>query len=136
MLQLVSVIQELMDRLDLERVPQVLRLVQGVEVHPLRQIPDERGKVMHMLRCDDPWFRACGEIYFSVVLPGGIKAWHLRRVMTIHYAVPSGRIKLVLYDGRGVRDAAWMIRRLGVRPRRESCAGPYRNPREETAHGA
>jgi len=75
-------------------------MIDGVEVHPLRQIPDERGKVMHMLRRDDPWFREFGEIYFSVVFPGAIKAWHLHRRMTLNYAVPSGRIKLVLYDER------------------------------------
>jgi len=75
-------------------------VIKGVEIHPLRQIPDERGKVMHMLRRDDPWFSEFGEIYFSVVFPGAIKAWHLHTRMTLNYAVPSGRIKLVLYDDR------------------------------------
>ena len=68
-------------------------MIKGVEIHPLRQIPDERGKVMHMLRRDDPWFDAFGEVYFSVVFPGAIKAWHLHRRMTLNYAVPSGRIR-------------------------------------------
>ena len=63
-------------------------LIEGVTVHPLRQIPDERGKVMHMLRADDPHFEAFGEIYFSVVELGAIKAWHLHERMTINYAVP------------------------------------------------
>lgn len=75
-------------------------MIAGVKVQPLRQIPDERGKVMHMLRCDDPWFEGFGEIYFSIVYPGAIKAWHLHRRMTLNYAVVSGMIKLVLYDER------------------------------------
>jgi len=75
-------------------------MIEGVQVLPLRQIPDERGKVMHMLRSTDPHFREFGEVYFSVVFPGAIKAWHLHQRMTIHYAVPFGRIKLVLYDER------------------------------------
>ncbi len=75
-------------------------MIDGVEIHPLRQIPDERGKVMHMLRVDDPWFKAFGEIYFSVVYPGAIKAWHLHERMTLNYAVVAGMIKLVLYDDR------------------------------------
>jgi dTDP-4-dehydrorhamnose 3,5-epimerase len=75
-------------------------MIEGVEIHPLRQIPDERGTVLHMLRRDDPWFAEFGEIYFSVVFPGAIKAWHLHKRMTLNYAVPSGRIKLVLYDDR------------------------------------
>jgi dTDP-4-dehydrorhamnose 3,5-epimerase len=75
-------------------------MIDGVQVLPLRQIPDERGKVMHMLRRTDAHFQEFGEVYFSVVLPGVIKGWHLHRRMTINYAVPYGRIKLVLYDDR------------------------------------
>jgi len=75
-------------------------MIKGVEVRALRQIPDERGKVMHMLRRDDPWFESFGEIYFSVVYPGAIKGWHLHTRMTLNYAVVSGMIKLVLYDDR------------------------------------
>ena len=45
--------------------------IEGVTVRPLRQICDERGKVMHMLRSDDPHFERFGEIYFSVVFGRG-----------------------------------------------------------------
>jgi len=75
-------------------------MIEGVLVHPLRQIPDERGKIMPMLRCDDPHFEQFGEIYFSVVYPGVVKGWHLHKRMTLNYAVVSGMIKLVLYDDR------------------------------------
>ena len=75
-------------------------MIKGVEIRPLRQIPDERGMIKHMLRRDDAWFREFGEIYFSVVYPGAIKGWHLHRRMTLNYAVVSGMIKLVLYDDR------------------------------------
>lgn len=74
--------------------------IDGVLVKPLRQIADERGKVMHMLRADAPEFEAFGEIYFSVVYPGAIKAWHLHKEMALNYAVPVGNIKMVLYDDR------------------------------------
>ena len=75
-------------------------MIDGVLLVPLRKIPDERGVVMHMLRCDDPHFEQFGEIYFSVVYPGVIKGWHLHKEMTLNYAVVSGMIKLVLYDDR------------------------------------
>lgn len=55
---------------------------------------------MHMLRADDPHFEHFGEIYFSMVYPGAIKAWHLHKEMTLNYAVVVGSIKLVLYDDR------------------------------------
>jgi len=75
-------------------------VIEGVLVHPLRQIPDERGKIMHMLRCDDPHFEGFGEVYFSVAYPGVVKGWHLHSRQTQNYAVVSGMIKLVLYDVR------------------------------------
>lgn len=75
-------------------------MIDGVQVHPLKQIPDERGKIMHMLRADAGHFQQFGEIYFSCVYPGAIKAWHIHREMTLNYATIAGHIKLVLYDDR------------------------------------
>jgi dTDP-4-dehydrorhamnose 3,5-epimerase len=75
-------------------------VIDGVIIKPLRQIPDERGKIMHMLRSDDPIYERFGEIYFSAVNPGAIKAWHLHKEMALNYAVVVGNIKLALYDDR------------------------------------
>jgi len=75
-------------------------MIEGVQVIPLRRIPDERGTVMHMLRSTDPHFTQFGEIYFSTVYAGVVKGWHRHREMTLNYACVSGRIKLVLYDDR------------------------------------
>jgi dTDP-4-dehydrorhamnose 3,5-epimerase len=74
--------------------------IDGVVVTPLARIADERGTVLHMLRADDPHFIGFGEVYFSTVYPDAIKGWHIHREMTLNYAVPVGRIKLVLYDDR------------------------------------
>lgn len=75
-------------------------MIEGVRITPLRQILDERGKVMHMLKVGDPAFQQFGEIYFSCVHPGAIKGWHIHKEMTLNYAVPHGNIKFVLYDER------------------------------------
>jgi len=75
-------------------------MIDGVVMTPLRQIPDERGKVMHMLRSDSGNFTEFGEIYFSTVYPGAIKGWHIHNKMVLNYAVPFGNIKFVLYDDR------------------------------------
>jgi len=75
-------------------------VISGVIITPLKQIPDERGKVMHMLRNDSDVFVSFGEIYFSAVYPGAIKAWGRHKKMILNYAVPVGYIKLVLYDDR------------------------------------
>ena len=75
-------------------------MIEGVRVTPLKQIVDERGKLMHMLRKTDEWFRQFGEIYFSCVYPGIVKGWHIHKRTYLNYAVPYGRIKFVLYDDR------------------------------------
>jgi dTDP-4-dehydrorhamnose 3,5-epimerase len=75
-------------------------VIDGVRIIPLRQIVDERGKIMHMLKATDEHFIAFGEIYFSTAWPGAIKGWHVHRSMTVSNAVVSGRAKLVMYDMR------------------------------------
>lgn len=75
-------------------------MIEGVVIKPLKQIPDERGKIMHMLRCTDDHYSGFGEIYFSCVYPGVIKGWHIHKKMILNYAVPHGHIKFVLYDDR------------------------------------
>ena len=75
-------------------------MIEGVQMTPLQQILDERGKVMHMLRRDSTVFRGFGEIYFSCVYPDVVKAWHLHKRMILNYPVPYGHIKLVLFDDR------------------------------------
>jgi dTDP-4-dehydrorhamnose 3,5-epimerase len=75
-------------------------MIDGVKVIPLRQIADERGKIMHMLKATDSHFAGFGEIYFSCAWPGTVKAWHIHQRMTVNNAVLSGRAKLVMYDLR------------------------------------
>lgn len=75
-------------------------MIEGVQIIPLKTILDDRGMVRHMLKCTDPHFSLFGEIYFSVIFPNAIKAWHVHRKMELNYAVISGNIKLVLYDAR------------------------------------
>lgn len=76
------------------------QLIEGVELSPLNQFFDERGKVMHMLREDDAHFEKFGEIYFSCTYPGVVKAWHKHSEMKLNYACISGAVKVVLYDLR------------------------------------
>ena len=59
-----------------------LTMIDGVKIVPLRQIVDERGKIMHMLKTTDPHFVSFGEIYFSCAWPGTVKAWHIHQSMT------------------------------------------------------
>ena len=75
-------------------------MIQDVLIMPLKILPAYGGNVMHMIRCDSPFFKQFGEVYFSWVHPGCIKGWkkHLRQ--TQHFVAPVGKIKLVLFDDR------------------------------------
>ena len=74
--------------------------IEGVKIIPLKQFPDERGKIMHMLKCTDPHFNGFAEIHFSIAYPSVIKAWHRRPTMSSSVAVIFGKVKWVLYDQR------------------------------------
>lgn len=74
-------------------------MIRGVKVTPLKVFSDGMGSVKHMMKSTDPFFTKFGEIYFSEVLPGKVKAWSRRKKATRNYAVVEGKIKLVLYDG-------------------------------------
>ena len=75
-------------------------MIEGVLINKLKQIPDERGAIYHMLRRDNDHFIEFGEIYFSIAFPGIIKGWHEHTKQIQNYAVIDGKIKLVLFDNR------------------------------------
>lgn len=74
--------------------------IEGVWTQELAVLPAPGGEVLHMLRSDSPLYRAFGEVYFSVVEPGAVKAWKRHFLQTQLFAVPSGLVNIVLYDDR------------------------------------
>jgi dTDP-4-dehydrorhamnose 3,5-epimerase len=79
-------------------VPQ--QLIHGVRVKALRAIPDERGRLMELLRRDDDLFLEFGQVYLTTVYPGVTKAWHYHKLQTDHFVCVRGMIKLALFDER------------------------------------
>lgn len=75
-------------------------MIEGLVVHDLKQIVDERGKVMHMIRSDSILFTRFGEVYFSKINPKFIKGWKKHLRMTQIFAVPVGMIRIVIFDDR------------------------------------
>ncbi len=75
-------------------------MIHGVRVKMLKAIPDERGRLMEILRCDDEIFERFGQVYFTTAYPGVVKAWHYHRLQTDHFTCVRGKILLGLYDSR------------------------------------
>ncbi len=91
-------------------------MIDGVKITEKKQIFDERGKVMHMIKASDPEFNNFGEIYFSCINPGVIKAWHIHKKMTLNYIVLSGQIKFVIFDSRKDSNTYGEIMELFLSP--------------------
>lgn len=75
-------------------------MIDGVKVKQLRVIPDQRGRLMELLRRDDEIFEQFGQVYMTTVYPGVVKAWHYHRVQSDNFAAVSGTIQIALYDAR------------------------------------
>jgi dTDP-4-dehydrorhamnose 3,5-epimerase len=84
--------------------------IHGVQVKPLRVVPDERGWLMEILRADDTEvFSQFGQVYVSATYPGVVKAWHYHQRQTDNFACVAGMIKLVLVDTREGSPTKGMI---------------------------
>ena len=75
-------------------------MIKDVIVKKLKVIPDERGRLMEIMRCDDPFFTKFGQVYMTTNYPGVVKAWHFHKLQDDHVCCVSGMIKLVIYDSR------------------------------------
>ena len=75
-------------------------MINGVLVKILKVIPDERGRLMEILRADDECFQKFGQVYMTTAYPGVVKGWHYHKKQADNMAVVKGMMKIVLYDGR------------------------------------
>lgn len=75
-------------------------MIDNVSVKVLKVIPDERGRLMEILRSDDEVFAKFGQVYITTTYPGVVKAWHYHKNQDDLIACVKGMIKLVLYDDR------------------------------------
>lgn len=75
-------------------------MIDGVKTKALRVIPDERGRLMEILRSDDALFLGFGQVYMTTTYPGVVKAWHKHEKQADNVCCVAGMIKLVLYDAR------------------------------------
>jgi dTDP-4-dehydrorhamnose 3,5-epimerase len=75
-------------------------MIKDVVTHKLRLIPDERGRLMEIIRKDEPHYKPIAQVYMTTNYPGVVKAWHYHKNQTDQVTCAKGMIKLVLYDAR------------------------------------
>ena len=79
-----------------DRAPQIV----GVRVVKREVHPDERGRVMEIMRADEPQYIRFGQVYLCTAKPGAIKAWHVHRKQHDNFCCIRGQVRLVLFDDR------------------------------------
>jgi dTDP-4-dehydrorhamnose 3,5-epimerase len=75
-------------------------MIKDVRIKKLKIIPDERGRLMEILRSDEDIFEKFGQVYMTTAYPGVVKAWHFHKKQDDHFTCISGEMRLALYDGR------------------------------------
>jgi len=75
-------------------------MIHGVKVKQLKVIPDERGRLMEILRRDDEIFKRFGQVYMTTAKPGIAKAWHYHKKQDDYFTCIRGKMRLGLYDAR------------------------------------
>ncbi len=75
-------------------------MIDGVKTKKLKVVPDERGRLMEIMRSDDELFTKFGQLYMTTNYPGVVKAWHYHKNQIDNVACVKGMIKLVIYDSR------------------------------------
>ena len=103
-------------------------MIEGVSTKQLKVIPDERGRLMEILRFDDLQFSKFGQIYMTTTYPGVVKAWHKHEKQIDNVTCILGMIKLVLYDPRKVSQTFGQIDQI--------CMGGCNPMLVQIPHGA
>jgi len=75
-------------------------MINGVKTKKLKILPDERGWLVEILRCDEEIYEKFGQVYLTTVYSGVVKAWHLHKLQTDNFTCIKGEIKVALYDAR------------------------------------
>lgn len=77
------------------------RQLEGVAFAPLRVRGDHRGSLMEAVNFASPfWVEPIVHAYVITVAPGRIKGWGMHLLQADRYVALSGRLRVVLYDGR------------------------------------
>jgi dTDP-4-dehydrorhamnose 3,5-epimerase len=70
-------------------------ILADILVSPLHQIETVGGDVWHAMKQVDIGYAGFGEVYFSWVASGAIKAWKRHTQMTMNIVVPVGQVRFV-----------------------------------------
>jgi dTDP-4-dehydrorhamnose 3,5-epimerase len=75
-------------------------MIKDAAIKQLKFVPDERGRLMEILRNDDDFFEKFGQAYITTTYPQVVKAWHYHKLQDDFITCVHGMLKLVMFDDR------------------------------------
>lgn len=75
-------------------------MIEGVFLHPLKQIKVYKGDLWHVFKSTDEGYKEFGEVYLTQIESGKIKGWKCHSRYTLNLVVICGKVKFVIYDNR------------------------------------
>lgn len=91
-------------------------MIDGVSLHPLRQISVPKGDLWHAFKATDEGFVGFGEAYFTQVHPHEVKGWKRHNRYVLNIVVVCGAIKFVVYDDRESSSTKGQIQEITLSP--------------------
>lgn len=75
-------------------------MIEGVSLHPLKQISVPKGDLWHALKSTDEGYAGFGEAYFTQIAQGETKGWKRHNSYVLNLVVMVGEVEFVIYDDR------------------------------------
>ena len=91
-------------------------MIDGVSLHPLRQISVPNGDLWHALKATDDGFVGFGEAYFTQIEPHKVKGWKRHNRYVLNLVVLTGKVKFVIYDDRDLSPTKGQFQEIVLSP--------------------
>lgn len=91
--------------------------IEGVSLHPLKQISVPKGDLWHAFKCTDEGFVGFGEAYFTQIHPHEVKGWKRHNRYTLNLIVIVGAVKFVIYDDREDSPTCGQFQEITLSPK-------------------
>ena len=76
------------------------KLIDGIIINKEKIIEHEKGNIFHIIKKSQNSFHGFGEVYLSKINFDCVKAWKKHSKMICNFVVVSGKVKIVIFDGR------------------------------------
>lgn len=81
---------------------------------PLSRIATNGGDVLHAMKHSDAGYSSFGEVYFSWVAVGAVKAWKRHKRMAMNVVVPVGQVRFVFRSVNADEGDEFRVEEIGA----------------------